>query len=409
MYVALHGRHDDGAVVRALVGLFFFFFDEGQQIGHGLFHHARGFHHLRQEHLAGTEQIAHHVHAVHERAFDHIQRPGGLLAGFFGVFGDVAVDALDQGVFEALVDLELTPGEVFLGILLLALAFVFLGQVEQPFGGIVALVEDDILAGLAQLFRNVVIDFQLPGVDDGHVQPGRNRVVEKHRVHGLAHGFVATKRKRYVRQPAGDMTARTGFTHAPGGVDKVHGVVVVLFDTGGDGEDIEVEDDVFGREVELFDQQLVGALGDLDLAILGIGLALFVEGHDHHGGAVVQTGLGLFQELVFAFLERDGVDHPLALDTLQPGLDDFPLRGVDHHRHLGDIRLAGDQVQELAHGLDRVEHALVHVDIDDLGPVLDLLTGHRQRGVVILFLDQPFETRTAGNVRALADVDEVDC
>jgi hypothetical protein len=52
-------------------GAFLFLFDVGDQVGHGLLHHARRFHHLRQEHLAGAEQVADHVHAVHQRAFDH--------------------------------------------------------------------------------------------------------------------------------------------------------------------------------------------------------------------------------------------------------------------------------------------------------------------------------------------------
>jgi hypothetical protein len=49
------------------------------------------------------------------------------------------------------------------------------------------------------------------------------------------------------------------------------------------------------------------------------------------------------------------------------------LRGVDHDRHAGDVRLRGDQVEEGDHRLDGVEHALVHVDVDDLRAVLDLL------------------------------------
>jgi len=36
------------------------------------------FDHLRQEHLALAEQVADHVHAVHQRAFDHVQRAAAL-------------------------------------------------------------------------------------------------------------------------------------------------------------------------------------------------------------------------------------------------------------------------------------------------------------------------------------------
>jgi hypothetical protein len=58
---------------------------------------------------------------------------------------------------------------------------------------------------------------------------------------------------------------------------------------------------------------------------------------------------------------------------LQAGLDHAPLRAVDHDRHARDLGLAGDQVQEAHHRRLAVEHGLVHVDVDHLGAVLDLL------------------------------------
>ena len=48
----------------------------GHQIGHRLLHHPCRLDDLRQEHLAGAEQVADDVHAVHQRAFDHVERPG---------------------------------------------------------------------------------------------------------------------------------------------------------------------------------------------------------------------------------------------------------------------------------------------------------------------------------------------
>ena len=82
------------------------------------------------------------------------------------------------------------------------------------------------------------------------------------------------------------------------------------------------------------------------------------------------------------------------------------LRGVDHQRHPGDVRLAGDQLEEAVHRGDAVDHALVHVDVDDLRAGLDLLAGDRQRGGVVALLDQPAEPGRPGDVGALADVDE---
>ena len=75
--------------------------------------------------------------------------------------------------------------------------------------------------------------------------------------------------------------------------------------------------------------------------------------------------------------------------------------------HAGDVRLGGEQVQEAGHGRLRVEHALVHVDVDDLGAVLDLLPRATSTAVVVVALeDEPGELARAGDVGALADVDE---
>jgi hypothetical protein len=71
----------------------------------------------------------------------------------------------------------------------------------------------------------------------------------------------------------------------------------------------------------------------------------------------------------------------LALQALQAGLDHLPARRVDHHRHAGDVRLGGDQVRGRSSWHRRpVEHALVHVHVDDLRAVLDLLPRDVERG-----------------------------
>jgi hypothetical protein len=70
---------------------------------------------------------------------------------------------------------------------------------------------------------------------------------------------------------------------------------------------------------------------------------------------------------------------PLPWMHLRPGLDHLPLRAVDHDRHARDLGLGRDEVQEAHHRGLAVEHGLVHVDVDDLRAVLDLLARDRQR------------------------------
>jgi hypothetical protein len=98
-----------------------FGFDVGNQVGHGLLHHARRLHHLGQEHLAGAEQVADHVHAGHQRAFDHRQRrlACGFERGahFLGIGDHELGDALDQRVGQAGLDGLLAPGQICAGFL----------------------------------------------------------------------------------------------------------------------------------------------------------------------------------------------------------------------------------------------------------------------------------------------------
>ncbi len=96
-------------------------------------------------------------------------------------------------------------------------------------------------------------------------------------------------------------------------------------------------------------------------------------------------------ELLDTFLHGDGVDDAFALDALEARLDHFPLGGVDHDRHAGDVRLAGDQVEEPDHRRLGVEHALVHVDVDHLGAGLDLLQSDFQRLGVVFLADEAGE------------------
>jgi len=71
VHVALdRGQHD--ATVAAAFAFALLRLDERDQISDRFFHHSRRFHHLRQEHFAGAEQVADHVHTVHQRAFDDV-------------------------------------------------------------------------------------------------------------------------------------------------------------------------------------------------------------------------------------------------------------------------------------------------------------------------------------------------
>ena len=107
-----------------------------------------------------------------------------------------------------------------------------------------------------------------------------------------------------------------------------------------------------------------------------------------------------------ALLETDRVHDPLALDAFQAGFDNRPLRRVDHDRDAGDVGLRGNQAEKGGHRVFGIEHRVVHVDVDHLRAVRHLLLGDLESGLEIAFQDQLLEAGGAGDVRALADIDE---
>ena len=85
---------------------------ERLQVGDRLLHDPRALDHLREEHLAGPEEVADHLHAVHQRPLDDVEGPGQGLPRLLRVGLDVVGDAVHEGVREPLVHRSLPPREV---------------------------------------------------------------------------------------------------------------------------------------------------------------------------------------------------------------------------------------------------------------------------------------------------------
>ncbi len=162
-------------------------------------------------------------------------------------------------------------------------------------------------------------------------------------MHRFAHRLIAAEREREIGNAARNMRVRQVLSDPARRLDEVDAVIIVLFKAGRDRENIGIEDDVFGREIQLSDQDVVGALADLGLARKRIGLADLVKRHHHHGGAMTPRDPGFINELFLALLHRDRVHHRLALNAFQAGFDHGEFRGVDHHGNAGDVGLGGGQ------------------------------------------------------------------
>ena len=87
-------------------------------------------------------------------------------------------------------------------------------------------------------------------------------VIEKGRVHRLAHHVVAAEGKGDVADAAADPRPRQVVLDPLRGADEIDGVVVVLLDAGGHGQDVRIENDVLRREADFLRQDAVGALAN---------------------------------------------------------------------------------------------------------------------------------------------------
>ena len=83
-----------------------------------------------------------------------------------------------------------------------------LGEGHQPLGRVGPPVEQHVLDVLEQVLRDLLVDGELLGVDDPHVEAGADRVVEEGRVHRLAHRVLAAERERDVRDAAAHLGER---------------------------------------------------------------------------------------------------------------------------------------------------------------------------------------------------------
>ena len=119
---------------------------------------------------------------------------------------------------------------------------------------------------------------------------------------------------------------------------------------------------------------------------------LLVERHHDHRRAVIAADPRLGEELARRLPSCEielTTDLPCTHSSpasITSNLDESIITG-----HAGDVGLGGDQVEERHHRLARVEQTLVHVDVDHLGAVLDLVAGDVEGLGEVAVLDQPAE------------------
>ena len=137
-----------------------------------------------------------------------VQRPLVLLAGLLDVGVDVVDDAVDQGVLEPLLDRRRRARPASLASSFLPFCLTVSANSISRSVGVGPAVEQHVLDVLEQVLGDLLVDLELAGVDDAHVEPGPDRVVEERGVHRLADHVVAAEGERDVAHAAARSSPR---------------------------------------------------------------------------------------------------------------------------------------------------------------------------------------------------------
>ena len=176
---------------------------------------------------------------------------------------------------------------------------------------------------------------------------------------------------------------------------------------GRDREDVRVEDDVLGREADLVDEQAVRALADRDLPLDRVRLALLVERHHDDAGAVAAHGAGLLEEASSPSLRLIELTMPLPWRHLRPASRtlQFELSTM-----IGSRATSGSvatRLRKVVIACSPSSRSASMLTSRRFAPPRTCSSATSTRLLEVARLDQAAEARRAGDVRALADHDEV--
>ena len=278
------------------------------------------------------------------------------------------------------------------------------GEFYQSLGSTLLTIQDHVLNHVELLLGNICISHLRGRVHNTKVHPLLDGVVEEHSMHGLTNIVVASERKAQVTHTTTDVGPRQIVVDPSSSTDKVGCIGIMLLHTRSHSQHVGVEDDIQRIHAHLLRQQPIGSFCNLYTALVTRGLTFFVEAHHHHSSAIALHVARMFQELLLTLFQRDRVHDALTLHALQSCTNHLPIRGVDHHRHPGDIGLCSNHIQEVGHLGLGVEQTVVHVDIYHEGTIGHLFSGNTNGLVVALLLNQSQELPRTSDVTPFSDI-----
>ena len=304
-----------------------FSLDVGIEPFHCHLHGAGTLHHLRQEHLSLAEQLSDAVDALHERAVDNGNGAAKHLVSLSKHIGNAVGDSAFNHARQSRHGVDRGIDSSACRLLRHFFANKAACHFNKRLGGIGMAAQNHVFDGGAQFGRHIVVRQDAAGIHNCHIHAARNGMVEKHRVHGLAHIVVASERKRQVAHTAANLCSRQILLNPLHCKQEVKSIAFMLLDACGNGEYIRVENNVLRVEIDAARcENVVGAAAYGNLAVESVGLSVFVECHHHHRSAHLPDVACMGNKLLLAVFQADAVYDAFARNLLQRLGNHAPVR-----------------------------------------------------------------------------------
>ena len=190
-------------------------------------------------------------------------------------------------------------------------------------------------------------------------------MIEEYSVHGFTYVIISPEWKWKIADTATDMCSRQIFTNPSRCIDKVNGIVIMLFYACSNGKHIGIKNYVLWIKTDFVHEKMISTLTNLYFTGRGVSLPFLVECHYHDCRTILFYLTGMSQERFFSFFQGDGIHDGFPLQAFQSSFNDFPFGRVDHDGHTGDIRLGSNQIKESRHFLTGIQQAIIHIYIND--------------------------------------------
>ena len=192
----------------------------------------------------------------------------------------------------------------------------------------------------------------------------------------------------------------------PDSLDEIFSIGIMFRQTGGDGKHVHIENNITCRNICLFCEQTVHSAADLDSAIEGIRLTVFIECHTQQRGTETACFFRMFKENFFTFFEADGVDNAFPLRACKTCTDRLKVGGVDHDRDPGNIRFSRQTEQKTGKLRRCIQHGIVHIDVNDRCAVFDLIPGNVQGFFHVTLFDETQKFAGTRHIGSFTHIEE---